>query len=224
MKVIRALKLMKMDFLGKSDPYVKLSLTNEKLPAKKTTVKMKTLNPEWNEKFKFLVKDPQSQVLQLHAYDWDKVGGHDSLGVQYVALSVLKPYEPKEFTLNLLKNSIISDPDDSKRRGQLVVELIFVPFKEDSSKFSEIPDKYERMDSGIDHGGDDSPLSGAGLLSVIVHGAEDVEGQQHTNPYSIILFRGEKRRTKVIFCLTILLVMYDSILVVVDKTMHLSDD
>lgn len=71
--VIRALKLLKMDLLGTSDPYVKLSLSGERLPSKKTTVKRKNLNPEWNEKFKLIVKDPQAQVLQLDVYDWDKV-------------------------------------------------------------------------------------------------------------------------------------------------------
>jgi Ca2+-dependent lipid-binding protein len=65
--------LLKMDLLGTSDPYVKLSLSGDRLPAKKTSIKMKNLNPEWNDDFKLTVKDPQSQVLQLHAYDWEKV-------------------------------------------------------------------------------------------------------------------------------------------------------
>lgn len=72
-KVVRARKLLKMDILGASDPYVKLSLSGERLPAKKTSIKMKTLDPEWNEDFKLIVKDPKSQVLQLHVYDWEKV-------------------------------------------------------------------------------------------------------------------------------------------------------
>lgn len=62
-----------MDFLGASDPYVKLSLSGERIPAKRTSVKMKTLNPEWNETFKLTVKDLQSQSLELHVYDWEKV-------------------------------------------------------------------------------------------------------------------------------------------------------
>ncbi|RVW53410.1 Synaptotagmin-3 [Vitis vinifera] len=41
-KVVRARKLLKMDILGASDPYVKLSLSGERLPAKKTSIKMKT--------------------------------------------------------------------------------------------------------------------------------------------------------------------------------------
>ena len=72
-KVLRAMKLKKKDLLGGSDPYVKLKLTEDKLPSKKTTVKHKNLNPEWNEEFKLVVKDPQSQALELHVYDWEQV-------------------------------------------------------------------------------------------------------------------------------------------------------
>lgn len=62
-----------MDILGKSDPYVKLSLTGERLPTKKTSIKMSNLNPEWNESFRLIVKDPETQVLELHVFDWEKV-------------------------------------------------------------------------------------------------------------------------------------------------------
>lgn len=72
-KVVRAVKLLKMDILGTSDPYVKLSFSGERLQPKKTTVKMKNLNPVWNEKFRLIVKDPQLQALELQVYDWDKV-------------------------------------------------------------------------------------------------------------------------------------------------------
>nr|QHT72834.1 synaptotagmin-3 [Vernicia montana] len=190
-KVVRAMKLLKADFLGTSDPFVKLSLTGEKLPAKKTTIKKNNLNPEWNENFKLIVKDPQSQILQLQVFDWDKVGGHDRLGMQVIPLKVLTAYETKELTLDLLKHTNISDPRDKKRRGQIVVELTFVPFKEDSAKFND-------LDGGNEKSSDDEKLSGAGLLSVIVQGAEDVEGEHHNNPYALVLFRGEKKKTKMI--------------------------
>lgn len=71
--VVRARKLLKMDILGTSDPYVKLSFSGERLPPKRTSIKMKNLNPEWNEKFRLIVKDPQLQALELQVYDWDKV-------------------------------------------------------------------------------------------------------------------------------------------------------
>lgn len=73
MKVLRAMNLRKKDLLGASDPYIKLKLTDDKLPSKRTSVKHKNLNPEWNEEFKLVVRDPQSQVLELHVFDWEQV-------------------------------------------------------------------------------------------------------------------------------------------------------
>ncbi|XWS75161.1 hypothetical protein CRYUN_Cryun01aG0061200 [Craigia yunnanensis] len=191
-KVVRAQKLLKKDILGKSDPYVKLNLTGERLPAKKTTIKKRNLNPEWNEKFKFIVKDPQYQVLQLQVFDWDKVGTHDRLGMQFVPLKLLTPYETKEFKLDLLKHTDINDPLDKKQRGKIVVELTYAPFREDSIKL----DGYGRKESGFDRPSDSEVFSGAGLLSVMVQGAEDVEGENHNNPYAVVLFRGETKKTK----------------------------
>jgi Ca2+-dependent lipid-binding protein len=72
-KVVRAMKLKKKDLLGGSDPYVKLKLTEDKLPSKKTAVRHSNLNPEWNEDFKMVVKDPESQALELMVYDWEQV-------------------------------------------------------------------------------------------------------------------------------------------------------
>ncbi|KAJ8424861.1 hypothetical protein Cgig2_003148 [Carnegiea gigantea] len=121
-KVLRAMKLRKMDFLGQSDPYVKLKLTDDKAPSKKTTVKFKTLNPEWNEEFKLVVRDPETQALQVKVFDWDQVGKHEKMGTP----------------------------------------------------------------------------AGGGVLVVIVHEAQDVEGKHHTNPFARIIFRGEKRKTKTV--------------------------
>ncbi|ESW15718.1 hypothetical protein PHAVU_007G096000 [Phaseolus vulgaris] len=194
--VVRAHKLLKMDLLGTSDPYVKLSLTGDKLPAKKTTVKRKNLNPVWNEKFKIVVKDPQSQVLQLQVYDWDKVGGHDKLGMQLVPLKLLKPYENKEFTLDLLKDTNLNETPNKKPRGKIVVDLTFVPFKEDSSKFGGPSEGYSRKESGIGYVSDDEVQDRAGLLSVVILEAEEVEGEHHNNPFAVLTFRGEKKKTK----------------------------
>ncbi|CAN1339191.1 SYT3 [Linum perenne] len=189
-KVVRAMKLMKADIIGTSDPYVKLSLSGENLPAKKTTIKKHNLNPIWNEQFRLIVKDPGSQVLQLEVIDWDKVGGHDTLGMQVVPLRILTPQETMPLTLDLLKSTDTVDSRDKKQRGQLVVELILVPFKEDSRMSSSLDEHQGSKGNGYDS------LNGSGLLSVTVQSAEDVEGQKHNNPYAIVLFRGERKRTK----------------------------
>ncbi|CAI0435173.1 unnamed protein product [Linum tenue] len=188
-KVVRAIKLKKKDLLGASDPYVKLKLTEDKLPSKKTTVRHKNLNPEWNEEFHLVVKDPESQALELLVYDWEQVGKHDKMGMNVVPLKDLTPEESKVMTLELLKNMDLNDVQNEKSRGQLVIELLYKPFKED-----EMPNAVEESD-GVEKAPEGTP-TGGGLLVVIIHEAQDVEGKNHTNPYAKITFRGEERKTK----------------------------
>lgn len=191
-KVIRAMNLLKMDLLGKSDPYVKLRLSGEKLPSKKTSIKMSNLNPEWNEHFRFIVKDPETQILELRMFDWEKVKMHDKLGMQVVPLRLLTPYESKLFTLDLLKSMDPNDPHNKKNRGKLVVELTFDPFRDDSNSTILMSDGEGNVSVKRD-----VPPSG-GLLLVSVENAEDVEGKRHTNPYAVVHFRGERKETKII--------------------------
>ncbi|KAK6152385.1 hypothetical protein DH2020_015020 [Rehmannia glutinosa] len=168
-------------------------LSGERLPAKKTTVKMNNLNPEWNEDFKLIVKEPETQVLQLQLYDWEKVGAHDYLGMQIVPLNILIPYEKKELSLDLVNSMDPNDPHNKKPRGQITVEMSFVPFQEDSKKFS-----GSFGNESSQNGHENESLSGTGLLLVTIVEAEDVEGKNHNNPYATILFRGDKRKTKCI--------------------------
>lgn len=196
-KVIRAMKLLKMDILGTSDPYVKLRLSGVKRPVKKTSIKMKNLNPEWNEEFKLIVKDPETQVLELQVYDWDKFGGHDKLGMQVVPLNQLTPHETKLFTLDLLKSFDMNASPERKPRGQLVVELTFDPFKLESDSFKAPGDELMRKQSSIDKELADASVScEGGVLLVTVISAKDVEGEHHTNPYVQIMFRGETKKTR----------------------------
>ncbi|EEF52746.1 calcium lipid binding protein, putative [Ricinus communis] len=190
-KVVRAMKLKKKDFLGASDPYVKLKLTEDKLPSKKTAIKHKNLNPEWNEEFNIVVKDPESQALEVIVYDWEQVGKHEKMGMNVVPLKELTPDEPKVMTLDLLKNMDPNDAQNEKSRGQLVLELIYKPFKED-----EMPNDV--ADSNDVGKAPEGTPAGGGLLVVIVHEAQDIEGKHHTNPYVRLLFRGEEKRTKLV--------------------------
>ncbi|XP_039039852.1 synaptotagmin-2-like [Hibiscus syriacus] len=188
-KVVRAMKLKKKDLLGASDPYVKLRLTEDKLTSKKTTVKHKNLNPEWNEEYDMIVKDPDTQALELHVYDWEQVGKHDKMGMNVVPLKELTPEEPKLTTLDLVKNMDLNDAQNEKLRGQIAVEPTYKPFKED-----EIPKSFD--ESKTLQKPPDTTRDGGGVLVVIVHEAQDVEGKHHTNPYVPVLFRGDKKKTK----------------------------
>lgn len=124
-------------------------------------------------------------------------GAHDKLGMQVVPLRVLAPHEAKEFTLDLLKNQNPNDPHNKRPRGKVVVELKFDPFKEENGRFSGPLDAHVRDQSGASSISEDESFSGSGLLLVTVVGAQDVVGKRHNNPYAVILFKGERRRTKV---------------------------
>lgn len=118
--------------------------------------------------------------------------------MQIVPLKLLTPHEKREFKLNLVKNTNPNDIHNNKQRGNLTVELTFIPFKEESERFSgPIDQGYVRKESVVKAPVQETPMKGAGLLLITVLGAEDVEGKHHTNPCALILFRGEKRKTKV---------------------------
>lgn len=188
-KIIRAMRLKKKDLLGASDPYVKVKLTESKLPSKKTTVKHKNLNPEWDEEFNMVVKDPESQALELSVYDWEQIGKHEKMGMNVIPLKDLTPDESKTMTLDLLKNMDANDAQNDKDRGQIMVELTYKPFKED-----ELPKDIEDNDAA--HKVPEGTPPGGGVLMIMVHEAQDVEGKHHTNPYVRIIFRGEEKKTK----------------------------
>ncbi|KAG1359431.1 Synaptotagmin-2 [Cocos nucifera] len=180
-KVVRAHNLRRKDILGKSDPYVKLRLTEEKLPSKKTTVKHGNLNPEWNEEFKLVV------------------GKHEKMGMNVIQLKELIPDEPKSLTLDLLKTMDPSDVQNGKARGQIVLEVTYKPFRE--------PDLPKVISMDVVQEAPVGTPAGGGLLVVTVHEAQDLEGKHHTNPYVRILFRGEEKKTKVSLVMFIWLAM-----------------
>ncbi|KAF3786124.1 Synaptotagmin-2 [Nymphaea thermarum] len=189
-KVVRATKLKKKDLLGKSDPYVKLKLTEDKLPSKKTTVKHTNLNPEWNEEFNFIVKDPESQALEFIVYDWEQVGKHEKMGMNVIPLKDLPHDELKTLTLDLLKNMDPNDLQNEKGRGQITLDVTYKPFKAE-----DLANELNEETGAVESAPEGTP-AGGGLLVIIVHEAQDLEGKHHTNPYVRLLFKGEEKKTK----------------------------
>lgn len=103
----------------------------------------------------------------------------------------LPPEETKVTTVNLLKTMDPNDVQNEKSRGQLTLEVTYKPFKEEDMEHesTEAGDMVEKAPDGTPAGG--------GLLYVIVHEAQDLEGKHHTNPYAKIIFKGEEKKTKV---------------------------
>uniref|UniRef100_A0A914GYD0 Rabphilin n=1 Tax=Globodera rostochiensis TaxID=31243 RepID=A0A914GYD0_GLORO len=91
----RCAELLGMDSTGFSDPYCKVSLTPlaTKAHRLRTTIKKRTLNPEFNEVLQFIVpfKDLPRKTLVIGVYDYD-VGRHDD----YIGGIVLSTAAPGE--------------------------------------------------------------------------------------------------------------------------------
>ncbi|XP_013406961.1 double C2-like domain-containing protein beta isoform X2 [Lingula anatina] len=85
--IVRCVQLAPMDSNGFSDPYVKVYLKpdKEKKSKQKTTVKKKTLNPEYNEEFLYEIPKHELAQKTLELTVWDKdIGRHSDYigGVQ----------------------------------------------------------------------------------------------------------------------------------------------
>jgi hypothetical protein len=130
------------------------------------------------------------------------------MGTNMVPLKDLVPDETKTVTLNLLKTMDLNDAQNEKNRGQIILELTYKPFKEDNLP-KELFDEADKVEKPPD-----TP-DGGGLLVVIVHEAQDLEGKHHTNPYVKIIFRGEERKTEVMCCgfLISLISLFSSVVV-----------
>lgn len=82
--VMKAKDLKAKDITGASDPYVKLWLMygNAKTEKKKTSIKMRTLNPVYNESFIFEI--PWERIreanIEVTVMDFDKVGRNEMIG------------------------------------------------------------------------------------------------------------------------------------------------
>ncbi|XP_063067151.1 double C2-like domain-containing protein beta [Engraulis encrasicolus] len=82
--VVRCAHLIAMDANGYSDPFVKICLQPDmgKKGKRKTQIKKKTLNPEFNEEFNFEVKhgDLAKKTLDISVWDYDRGSANDFIG------------------------------------------------------------------------------------------------------------------------------------------------
>ena len=66
-RIVQARNLPNTEMLGKADPYVTVQIEQT---THKTSVQSSTLNPKWDEVFKFVVADPDSAQMVMKL--WDK--------------------------------------------------------------------------------------------------------------------------------------------------------
>ncbi|XP_052808854.1 synaptotagmin-7-like isoform X2 [Mya arenaria] len=82
--VIKAKDLKAKDITGASDPYVKMWLCfgKERMEKKKTSIKMRSLNPVYNESFMFEIQWDKIREahIEVTVMDFDKLGRNEMIG------------------------------------------------------------------------------------------------------------------------------------------------
>ena len=76
-KAVEACEIPNMDVGGKSDPYLKFTISTSSQEWKTKKV-MNTKTPIWNEEFHIPITSAMTDVLTIQIYDWDK-GSKDDL-------------------------------------------------------------------------------------------------------------------------------------------------
>ncbi|KAF3796731.1 Synaptotagmin-5 [Nymphaea thermarum] len=126
--VVKANGLKNMEMIGNSDPYVLVHV--RPLFKVKTKVIDNNLNPVWNETFKLIVEDKETQAVFFEVLDKDI--GHDKrLGVVKFPLIDLDPEELNVLELRLLPAFDMLKIKDKKDRGTLTIKATYHEFNKE---------------------------------------------------------------------------------------------
>ncbi|KAH9380390.1 hypothetical protein HPB48_017615 [Haemaphysalis longicornis] len=102
----RAKDLPSKDFLGSSDPYIKLYLLPERRKKFQTRVHRKNLNPVFNESFVFAMplEELRERTLQFSVYDFDRFSRNDLIGHVIVKHlhELCDPTHEMEYTMDII--------------------------------------------------------------------------------------------------------------------------
>ncbi|XP_071823935.1 synaptotagmin-10-like [Apostichopus japonicus] len=124
-KLIEATDLPAMDIGGYSDPYVKIYLEpDEEKRMRQSTVQRKTLNPSFDEVYKFPITydELQEKTLCMKVYDFDKFSRHDAIGDVKIRLCDINVSRQLDVWSDLVK------PERHQEApGDLLFSISFLP-------------------------------------------------------------------------------------------------
>ncbi|XP_026387608.1 synaptotagmin-5-like [Papaver somniferum] len=216
-KLVQAKELTNKDIIGKSDPYAVVYIRPLADRMKKSKTINNQLNPIWNEHFEFIVEDASTQHLIVKIFDDEGVQASELIGCAQVLLKDLEPGKVKDVWLKLVKDLDLQR--DTKNRGQVHLELLYIPFGMKNSFTNPFAPKFsmtsleKALKSGSD-GTEAGDLEKAanqkkrevivrGVLSVTVISAEEVPATDmlgKADPYVILSLKkaGTKNKTRVV--------------------------
>ncbi|MED6205147.1 Synaptotagmin-5 [Stylosanthes scabra] len=139
-KLVQARELTNKDIIGKSDPYAVLYIRPLRDRMKTSKTINNDLNPIWNEHFDFVVEDQSTQHLVVKIYDSEGLQASELIGCAHFKLSELEPGKVQDKWLKLVKDLEIQR--DNKNRGQVHLELLYIPFGMENSFTNPFAPKY----------------------------------------------------------------------------------
>ncbi|XP_029836676.1 synaptotagmin-10 [Ixodes scapularis] len=126
-KILQAKDLPSKDFLGSSDPYIKLYLLPDRRKKYQTRVHRKNLNPVFNESFVFAMplEELRHRTLQFSVYDFDRFSRNDLIG----HVIVKRLYELCDVTHEMeYIMDIAGVPQDKvDKLGEVMLSLCYLP-------------------------------------------------------------------------------------------------
>ncbi|GKU87302.1 hypothetical protein SLEP1_g1725 [Rubroshorea leprosula] len=217
-KLVQAKDLTNKDLVGKSDPFARIFIRPLRDRIKRSKTINNQLNPIWNEHFEFIVEDISTQYLNIRVYDDEGVQASEFIGCARLALKDLEPGKVKDVWLKLIKDLEVQR--DTKNRGQVHLELLYIPFSAESSVINPFNRDFgltsleKVLKSGKDGAAEASKLARTtterkkdvivrGVLSVTVIAAENlpaVDFMGKSDPYVVLLMKksGTKVKTRVV--------------------------
>ena len=151
--VFEGSNLMDTDYLGKSDPFVKIKFQNQEFKSKTL---MNTLNPEWNFTANIEITSNENSNLTFEIYDEDKLKKSDFLG---------------SYTMSLVKAIEVTDQEavwhelDQGRGGKILFSVIYLPTDDNVEKSGKICERTEskNLDKNSSNVNDEGLMSNSSL-------------------------------------------------------------
>lgn len=186
--LIKAVDVPPADSSGLSDPYCAFYLNDERDKVYKSKTHKETLNPVWNEFFRFAVEDYRTSSVKAIVNDWDMGNADDFLGGFEFDLSTLKALEWRDYEVDLVKLKRGREVKDMKPTGgKLYLRMRFLPgmLQKDGKGFLIGAASAQKVAGGLAHIAEDGVVGVVGAAGLGVSSAFGLVGAAAQGPTAL---------------------------------------